>query len=340
MASYSGRISGIDKRVKVDAKDRKITALLAQNSRMAASQIAKEIQLSRDAVAYRIKRLQQEGVIIGFVPILDFSHLGFSEYHVFFLLDEKVKAEHHKLVTFLKNHSSTRAVMGYTDTWDLEWTLIVRDIREFDAILTDVLTTFPEVIVEQDSLAVVRKYLSLTLPKSYSNISPKKLAMRAPFTPDKLTYKLIDLLAKDSRQSTYELGRALGISPDSVSYKLKQLQDSGIIKQFTTLYNLTALGHSWYTYTINMKHFDKHDEAKLSTYSIAHPHLIRAAKLFGPWNVMLSIVTDSPQNYHTIVKDIKNSFAHIIHKYQTWLAHEEHCYNPVPNVLSEALEPK
>ena len=44
-------------KIKLDLKDRKILALLDENSRYTNSQIAKKVQLSKPAVEYRIQRL-------------------------------------------------------------------------------------------------------------------------------------------------------------------------------------------------------------------------------------------------------------------------------------------
>jgi len=49
--------------VKIDLKDRKILYQLDLNSRQSLTQIGKNVGLKKDVVSYRIKRLQDEGVI-------------------------------------------------------------------------------------------------------------------------------------------------------------------------------------------------------------------------------------------------------------------------------------
>ncbi len=329
-----GRITEAKKTVKLDAKDKKILALLAENSRSPASEIAKKVLLSRDTVAYRINRLQQEGIILSFFPIIDISAFGYSTYHVFLLLNERAKAHHDALLAFLQEHPATRTIMSYTDTWDIEWVLIAKDIKEFDAILTEVLTKFPEVVLEKEKLATITRYSSLLLPYSfYAGVLPTYDVRHAENEQkyDATDMKLLRELSKDCRQNSYELGRKMNLSPDAVVYRMKRL--TSVIKRFTILANLTNLGYSWYTYVIRFTKFDAKDEAKFVEFATKHPAIIHAAKVFGKWDVLLYIVADSPQHYHLTVKEIKNTFSDIINSYQTWFAHEEYFYTPLPKVI-------
>ncbi len=62
----------------LDAIDRAILAALAQDARMATSELARQIGLSAPATADRVRRLQQQGVIAGFTVELDPRALGYT----------------------------------------------------------------------------------------------------------------------------------------------------------------------------------------------------------------------------------------------------------------------
>jgi DNA-binding Lrp family transcriptional regulator len=227
--------------------------------------------------------------------------------------------------------------MTYTDTWDVSWTLVSSDLNEFDTLLTHVLTTFTEVVVEWEKMAVVRKYEASSLPRSLRiGAQPPRRPPRKCEGPVELEgkeYALLAALASDCRQSTYELGRKLGSSPDAIAYRLKGLGAKCVISSFTSVFNLSRLGLAWYTYAIRFHAFTERDEAKLAEFVRQNPHIVRAVKVFGSWDVLLDIVADSPADYHATVKEIKNAFADIIYSYQTWLAHEELFVTGVPAVI-------
>ena len=64
-----------------------------------------------------------------------------------------------------------------------------------------------------------------------------------------------------------------------------------------------------------------------------HPQILRAVKTLGGWDLLLYIAVDHPSQYHTIIKDIKRTFATIIKHYDAWIAYKEHIYTPMPKVI-------
>jgi len=50
-------------KAKLDVKDKKILSILSANSRIPLTQLAKKVGLSRDAVNYRIKNYEKNGII-------------------------------------------------------------------------------------------------------------------------------------------------------------------------------------------------------------------------------------------------------------------------------------
>jgi DNA-binding Lrp family transcriptional regulator len=113
------------------------------------------------------------------------------------------------------------------------------------------------------------------------------------------------------------------------------MKASGVIKQFSTLVNLTALDYYWYAYALRMQRFDNEDAAKLKAFAQHHPFLIRAVKTLGDWDFLLYIAADNRKNFHGVVKEIKRLFAHNLKKYDTWVGYKEHYFNPFPSALKK-----
>ncbi|MDR8731939.1 Lrp/AsnC family transcriptional regulator [Burkholderia pseudomultivorans] len=62
----------------LDATDRAILAALADDARIATSELARQIGLSAPATADRVRRLEAQGVIAGFTVELDPRSLGYT----------------------------------------------------------------------------------------------------------------------------------------------------------------------------------------------------------------------------------------------------------------------
>ena len=63
---------------ELDGYDRKILALLQENARLGFSEIGRRIHLTSPAVAERVRRLEEAGVIEAFTVKLNLRKLGYS----------------------------------------------------------------------------------------------------------------------------------------------------------------------------------------------------------------------------------------------------------------------
>ena len=62
----------------MDRFDREIIAALQEDGRMPIANLAERVSLSATPVSRRLKRLEEEGYICGYAPILDIRKLGFE----------------------------------------------------------------------------------------------------------------------------------------------------------------------------------------------------------------------------------------------------------------------
>jgi Lrp/AsnC family leucine-responsive transcriptional regulator len=57
--------------IKLDLKDRKILYELDLDARQPLTRIGKKVGLSKDVVSYRMKKLQDEGIIKNYYTVID-----------------------------------------------------------------------------------------------------------------------------------------------------------------------------------------------------------------------------------------------------------------------------
>jgi Lrp/AsnC family leucine-responsive transcriptional regulator len=63
---------------RIDATDRKIIGELAEDGRLSLAELGRRVSLSPPAVAERVKRLEQTGVITGYRAEIDLTKLGYQ----------------------------------------------------------------------------------------------------------------------------------------------------------------------------------------------------------------------------------------------------------------------
>ena len=68
--------------LKTDKIDLDILKILSENARLPLYEIGSAVKLSADAVNYRIKKMLNNGLILKFMPIINYSVLGYTVYTI------------------------------------------------------------------------------------------------------------------------------------------------------------------------------------------------------------------------------------------------------------------
>ena len=79
--------------------------------------------------------------------------------------------------------------------------------------------------------------------------------------------------------------------------------------------------------------FDRASEIKFEEFIKDHPFIIKAIKTVGEWDILLYIIADSPEDFHTTIKELKNEFSDVMRSSQTFAAYQEHAYVAMPAAI-------
>ncbi len=100
----------------IDDLDRKIVRVLNHNARKSFRDVAKEVETSVTAVINRVKKLEESGIIQGYIPVVEPEYFGLNLIAIIALRISKGKL----LETQKKIAKDTRVVFIYdiTGEWD------------------------------------------------------------------------------------------------------------------------------------------------------------------------------------------------------------------------------
>lgn len=324
-----------DVRASLDLRDKKIVSALAENARLPIAQLARKYRINRDTVTYKMKRMEEFGFINQYFAQCNFHLIGYNTFHIYFLIDENDRKK--ELMERLINHPNTKSVIEYHDTWDIEWTLLARGFREFDAIMTQLYSEFADVIIEKQHLIVIDNYHTTNLPYPfYKDFASKQ--KRTPAQSAKIDAKdfiILKELARDGRANAIDIAKKANLSTDAVISRIKKLSASSLIQRFTVLTDRSRIDYRWYTLALELKFLNKEYKAKLKTFIEDHPHVIRCVRTFGSWDLIFTITTEKSRDFHMTVKNIKKHFSPLIKNHQTWIAYKEHIFNSFPKAIDE-----
>ncbi|WGS49667.1 Lrp/AsnC family transcriptional regulator [Paraburkholderia sp. D15] len=150
--------------IEMDAIDRRILAILQENGRLSNQEIAERVNLSPSPCLRRIRRLEESGVIRGYVALLDAQRLGLD-----LLAYVNVRLEKRGGPTFSPRGDATHADLfrAAVQTWpevvachamtgDMDYLLRVQveDMAHFSRFVEDQLLHHPSVIDVKTSFSL------------------------------------------------------------------------------------------------------------------------------------------------------------------------------------------
>lgn len=136
----------ISEMMELDAYDRKILAALRVDARMPVSAIAERVSLSATPVSRRLKRLEDEGVITGYAPVLDQRKLGFA-LDVYVLINLQAHSDENIARFEREVLDNPYVVACHAVTGDMDYLLhvIARDVEHLNQITLKSLVRIPGV---------------------------------------------------------------------------------------------------------------------------------------------------------------------------------------------------
>jgi len=228
----------------MDKQDQLILRILLANSRTSLTELSERVNLSRFAVRDRIRKLYEDGIILGSTVVVDPTSLGFSR-TVFFEL--KTNPHEPWLAKMLAETTSCDLLDGIAGEFSLLGRFRLADDEHFGKVLKRV----------DDAMgrSYFKKYRVVNAIKAFKESGvafPTKRSIRPEV--DDTDLKLLEILLDQAQPAksmmpltTAELSRQLqrggvAISQPAVFNRLSRLEKRGVILRHTLRVDFSRLG--------------------------------------------------------------------------------------------------
>jgi len=123
--------------INMDELDNKILRKLNENARKSYREIARELKVSLSTISNRIKKLEDEKIIEGYIPLVNQEKMGFDLTAVI-----NVKISHGKLIEVQERISKDKhvsSIYDITGDWDSLIIANFKDRRDLNGFIKGVL---------------------------------------------------------------------------------------------------------------------------------------------------------------------------------------------------------
>lgn len=126
---------------------------------------------------------------------------------------------------------------------------------------------------------------------------------------DKTDRKILYHLDRNSRAPLSALARKVGISKESLHYRLRRLMRGGYISKFYTIINTGKFGYYLFKMYIQLQNTTEATERKMIDYLYAHPRYAWSCFSSGRWDMLVAVWASDPIDFdESFQTDFMNRF--------------------------------
>ncbi|MFW5705222.1 MAG: Lrp/AsnC family transcriptional regulator [Nanoarchaeota archaeon] len=296
----------------IDNYDLRILRSLEGDSRLSLSQIAKQTNLSKTQVKYRIDKLIKDDVIKIFYTLFNINKLGLIAYSIYLKIDQSFLDDKENLYKDIKSLDNIVFIQFCEGYYDVRCMVIVKSLYEFETILLQLYEKFGQTIVEDRMFPIsqINFHRELSDDKNNTNLytlREESLNGLLDKYSNGFVETIFSTLNINSRVSAVELTQKTGSTLRSVLYFLKKIKNERYVLGHSILLNTEKIGLSNFIIDISVKKQSAFDE--IISFFISNNVLRYSYKQVGIYNLSLDIIVESNLQFQDILKNFKSLFA-------------------------------
>jgi len=224
---------------KIELKDKKILYELDRNSRQTLSRIGKNVRLPKSVVAYRMKKLEETGIIKNFYTVINFYKLGYINLAIYVNYQYYTPAIEKEIINYFVDSKYSWWVANIQGRYDLVVLFLVKDLNDFFSFWRKTLMKY-KFNFQDCSIAFFTKTYSYPhsfLLDDYKRDNREKMEIvdgGKKVDIDNKDLQILHLIDLNSRIPLTEIAKKLNSSATMINYRIKKLIKIGVIQGFRT----------------------------------------------------------------------------------------------------------
>ncbi|UCD13209.1 MAG: Lrp/AsnC family transcriptional regulator [Thermoplasmatales archaeon] len=322
--------------VKIDLKDRKILYQLDLDSRQSLTQIGKKVGLKKDVVSYRIKRLQEGGIIRFFWTNINAYKLGYVVFR-FYINYQYVTPDIKKnIIQYLVKDKHTWVVSSLVGRYDLSVVVWVKDINDFYHFWEKLLNKYGDYFAQKVFSIYVKAF---SYPRSYLLLDEYNKSDREKYEivgggktveVDELDFQILNEIAENARISLIDLAEKINTSSQTINYRLKNLIKSGVIQGFRVALDVSKLGLRYYKVDVHLKEHSSRNS--IINYIKFNPYVGFIATSAGVSDLEIEFYVKDSVKLQQIMENVNLKFPGATRNYEYFTVENNHKLRCVPEI--------
>jgi len=153
------------KSANYDKLDLKIIKELSENARMSILEIGRKNDINPSTISYRMKKMQDKKIILGFTPLIHLDSIVYSAYKALIKFQNITEKKKNEIINYLKVHENVIACEKLIGEWDFEIEFELESIKDSQELIRNFRDNFQDSVNSTIVIPVFRDYKYNFLPK-------------------------------------------------------------------------------------------------------------------------------------------------------------------------------
>jgi len=322
--------------VEIDLKDRKILYELDLNCRQSNAQIGKKVGLSKEVVTYRIKRMEEKGIITNYWTAIDTFKLGYQVFRIYINFQDLKSDKKNEIIQYFKNYKNIWTMTSIKSPIDLSMVIWVKNVYEFDNFWDTALKKYNQYFSRYNSSIYVKStdyYKSYLLEENSIDFNRKIFDIKFDgsfIKIDEMDYKILNEIAVNARMPIKDISKKLGCSSQTINYRIKNLMKCAIIRAFRVYLDYTKIGLHMYKMDMYLRDYSKRDE--IIKYLEKQPYFIVLNTAIGWADIEPEFILKNTDELFQVMEEIDSKFPNAIKKQEFWMVDKIHKFRWLPEM--------
>lgn len=312
--------------------DRKILVILSENARQSATKISKQVRCSKDRALYRIKRLEESGIIRGYRAVVNYGMLGYSNHKIYLKLTELGVVNEDKIIKYFTNIPCVSWITSVSEDYDIVINLTVKTVQEVMHVLQEFSKKYGT-MVSKKNFAVTHRIQHFNANHLLDKVSTRTFCVgdNGSITLSENEINVLEQVANHGKIGIKELAVHLHRQINSTLYSLQSLEKKGIIKGYVPLIDYEKLGFSHYKVMLVLSDASKYRE--IFERVSREKNILYITELLGEQDIEFEIICKNQQELVARIKNLRESCSGLISDVRTRLLVRTHEVRYVPSSL-------
>ncbi len=296
----------------MDELDRKILYVIAENARESHNVLARRIRCSREVFDYRIRKLEEEGIIVKYQARVNISNFIYGGYIVLLKVSPFPTQTAKKYLDALKRDSRTQYIGNIGGDYDYIIGFTVKNLEGLSSYIDLIRDSFDSNIQKMNLITEINE-----LKDSFQNLFAKSNeinnivsmpSMGKKQVIDEIDKEIILSLGKNSSLPSWRIAEKLGMSDVAIRKRIQKLVETRIILGFRTIMDLTKLNFEPYVLFLKVNFTNSEKEKSFNAFLQIDKRVTYAVKTIGEYDYVIRALFSNGAEFKSYWKELRENF--------------------------------